>query len=121
MDATNVTLPPSSEIGVYSALPKRLGRSIWEYPMVKRDPLRQRPADDLWEMLTPYAAQAMWSYYHAASWHHRVPDTRIILHPAHLVSFYDPSYSSLAANNKLPVRKHGLTDLSSEDVTAFQS
>ena len=88
--------------------------------MVKRDRLRQRPTDDPWDVLTPYAAQAMWSYYHAASWHHRVPDTRIILHPAHLVSFYDPSYSSLAANNKLPVRKHRLTDLSSEDVTAFK-
>ena len=37
-----------------------------------------------------------------------------------MVSLYDVSYSSLAANNKLPVRKHRLTDLSPEDFSAFK-
>jgi hypothetical protein len=63
----------------------------------------------------------MWSFYHAASWHHHLSEPRVTLHPAYLVSLYDPSYSSLAANNKLPVRKHRLTDLSSEDLTAFKA
>ena len=55
------------------------------------------------------------------SWHHHVPETRITLHPAYLTSLYDPSYSSLVANNQLPVRKHRLTDLSAEDITALKA
>lgn len=71
--------------------------------------------------VTPYSDQTPWSFYHAASWHHHISDARIILYPAYLVSLYDPVYTSLAANNKLPVRKHRLTDLSPEDLTLFKT
>ena len=77
--------------------------------------------DEPRDVFTPYAIQGIWSFYHAASWHHHVPETRITLHPAYLTSLYDPSYSSLVANNQLPVRKHRLTDLSPENITAFEA
>ena len=73
------------------------------------------------DFLTPYATQTMWSFYRAASWHHRIPEMRITLHPAYFVSLYDPSYSSLTANNKLPVHNHRLLDLSPQDVTVFNA
>jgi hypothetical protein len=70
---------------------------------------------------TVYSAQRWWMLYHAASWHHRLPEPRVTLHSSYLVSLYDPSYSSLARNNKLPVRKHRLLDLSTEDRTSFKA
>jgi hypothetical protein len=92
--------------------------SVQEHGVDRTISPEPRPTPPTRDLLTPYAIQAGWSFYHAASWHHRVPDTRITLHPAYMVSLYDPSYSSLAANNKLPVRTHRLLDLSSEDVIA---
>ncbi|KII87870.1 hypothetical protein PLICRDRAFT_42393 [Plicaturopsis crispa FD-325 SS-3] len=68
-----------------------------------------------------YVAQAGWSMYHAASWHHTVPEARVIPHPEHLVSFYSPAYTSLAASNALPRRKHRLLDLSQEDIVAWRT
>ena len=105
MDAINATIPSSPET---IATPPGLSAGSF---LGKRTPP--------WES-TPYATQGIWSFYHAAAWHHHVPDARITLHPAYLVSLYDPSYSSLAANNKLPVRKHRLTDLSPENITTFK-
>lgn len=69
--------------------------------------------------IPPFAAQAEWSFYHAASWHHHVPDSRIVLHASYLVSLYDPKYSSLEGNNQLPIRYHNLSDISSQDVKTF--
>ncbi|KII87871.1 hypothetical protein PLICRDRAFT_699365 [Plicaturopsis crispa FD-325 SS-3] len=68
-----------------------------------------------------YRGQAKWSMYHAASWHHTVPEKRVIPHPEHLVSFYSPVYTSLAANNALPRRKHRLLDLSREDIATWHA
>jgi hypothetical protein len=62
----------------------------------------------------------MWSFYRAASWHAHVPEQRITLHPAYFVTLYDPSYTSLAVNHELPVLKHRLTGMSTEDVSAFR-
>ncbi|KIM81237.1 hypothetical protein PILCRDRAFT_505623 [Piloderma croceum F 1598] len=72
------------------------------------------------EILTPYSTQNVWSFYRAASWHAYVPEQRITLHPAYFVTLYDPSYTSLAVNHKLPVLKHRLTGMSAEDVSAFR-
>lgn len=110
MDSTNAT---GSSISEYSAT---LGNHFWE-PSKDAGPPRRRPPG----VFTPYAAQARWSFYHAASWHHHIPESRVTLHPSYLVSLYDPKYSSLAANNKLPVRKHRLIDLSLQDKLTFDA
>ncbi|KZP30078.1 hypothetical protein FIBSPDRAFT_850790 [Athelia psychrophila] len=74
---------------------------------------------DLSEWATPYYLTHAWSMYHATAWHHTRPDTRVTLHPEYLVTLYDPVYTSLAANNRLPRLEHGLVDLSDADQDAF--
>ncbi|KAF7968383.1 hypothetical protein HWV62_30881 [Athelia sp. TMB] len=68
---------------------------------------------------TPYLAASFWWCYKATAWHHTVPDTRVVLHPAYTVTLYDPEYKSLAENNKLPRRRHRLADLSIDDKAVF--
>lgn len=68
---------------------------------------------------TPYRAQEDWSWYHAAATHHRVQDKRITLDTAFMVTAYDPAYTSLAGNNKLPAHQRRLGDMSTEDTVAF--
>lgn len=70
---------------------------------------------------TPYYIQSDWSCYRATAWHHIVPDTRAILHPAYTVTLYDPKYTSLAASNKLPRRQHRISDLSAADEAVFRA
>jgi hypothetical protein len=112
VNSIDILIPPPSNKTPESVQAHGVDRTISPEP---------RPTPTTKDWLTPYATQAGWSFYRAASWHHRVPDTRITLHPAYMVSLYDPSYSSLAANNKLPVRTHRLLDLSSEDITAYKA
>ncbi|KZP34075.1 hypothetical protein FIBSPDRAFT_847212 [Athelia psychrophila] len=81
-------------------------------------PARWSPPD-MSPWMTPYGEWHQWSMYRAASWHHTRPDTRVTVHPEYLVTLYDPVYSSLAANNRLPRLEHGLVDLSDEDRETF--
>lgn len=82
-------------------------------------PAAANPRVALLDWTTPYFEQGGWSLYHAALWHQSSSESRVILSPAHFVTLYDPVYSSLAANNKLPVLRHNLRDMSSKDKSAF--
>jgi hypothetical protein len=118
VDTVNVTISPSSD---YSRNLDGLitsDRASWERSLAsEKEPYR---ATKVPKAKTIYAMQNHWSMYHATSWHHRVPDTRIYLHPSYMVSLYDPSYISLRNNTRLPVREHRLTDLSANDLAAFK-
>ena len=72
-------------------------------------------------MSTPYRSSSHYWWYKAAAWHHTVPDTRAVLHPAYTVTLYDPKYKSLAKNTKLPRRQHRLVDLSADDEAVFRT
>jgi hypothetical protein len=118
VDTTNVTIPPSPD---FVENPNGLSTSpgdplFWEHASDKEASRSPRPPITK----TVYSAQNRWSMYHATSWHHRVPDTRISLYPSYMVSLYDPSFTSLRNNTMLPVRKHRLTDLSADDLAAFK-
>jgi hypothetical protein len=94
---------------------------FWAHPLHKILPPQYCALDEPRDAISPYAIHSIWSFYRAASWHHHIPETRITLHPAYLVSLYDPAYSSLASNTKLPTRRHRLTALSPENTTAFKA
>ncbi|KZP14883.1 hypothetical protein FIBSPDRAFT_1048534 [Athelia psychrophila] len=70
---------------------------------------------------TLYTNQANWLWYLATASHHTMPDSRVILHPAYTITLYDAKYTSLAANTKLPRRKHRLIDISPADKAVFHA
>lgn len=119
MDATNVTGNWSSHDPASPEWSTCLAKNPPSLEIIL--PLQMCPVNDPMDWSSPYAAQATWSFYHATTWHHTVADSRIILHPSYLISLYDSKYTSLTEDNKLPVRKHRLTALSSEDSVTFNA
>lgn len=73
------------------------------------------------ESPTIYTEQNVWSFMRAATWQYHMPESRIRVFPAYMVTLYNAKYTSLRSNHDLPVLQHSLTNISPEDIKTFSA